>query len=396
MELDLLNKIEKALEGNPEGTLREIAEEVGCSPSSVHKCKQLIKLQETSDEEKNEVGAVDLALKRQKLMDSNRVERALFRSEARKLNERNELFEKMIEMLKGKAFDLPQQINTASDGPVLLVCFNDTHFGEQVALKNNIVNTKVISQRLHKYVSKAIQGGLAFDCKRVIFLMLGDMINSARRPSEYLSNEFTTSHATINAIEIISQTLNLISSHFSLTDVVSVLGNESTIRMSDNQFGFEAKMLMSNFDYIIHESLRQLFPSVKFSEWGNPLERIISLHNRNILLTHGITAARKSPEHQLIYYKTKYGHDIHYVIEGHVHESCITPFMARAGSPVGANCFSELSLAIPVSIPSQTYHIVDASGITSIPVDLSFGYEEYFNYTTPPKEEALIDTFLSL
>jgi hypothetical protein len=120
MDSLLLGKIEQALEGNPEGTLREIAEEVGCSPSTVHKCKRLMKLQETPDKDKEDESSVDLAIQKQKLLDSNRVERKLFRDEARKLNQRNDLFEKMIEMLP-KATLNPPTIQEESEGGTLIV-----------------------------------------------------------------------------------------------------------------------------------------------------------------------------------------------------------------------------------------------------------------------------------
>jgi predicted phosphodiesterase len=348
-------------------------------------------------EEETAAWSAKAQVRLQRQMDSNRIERALFRKEARELNSRNELFEEMIKLLESSKIGTPAPpIKWDKDGPVLCLALNDIHYGEKVALANNSVDTTVISKRLYKYVREAIAVAGAFGCKRAMVFMLGDMTNSSRRPSEYLSNEFTTSHAAVNAIEITSQIISLLSHHFSVTDVVSVCGNESSIRLSDNQFGFEPKMLMSNFDYIIHEALRAIFPSVRFSDWGNPLERIVSLHGRNILLTHGITLARKSPEHQMLHYKTKYGSDVHYIISGHVHEACNTPFFSRAGSPIGSNAFSELSLGIPVSVPSQTFHIVRSSGIVSIPVDLSFGCDEFFKFTAPPTDEAVISTKLDL
>ncbi len=348
-------------------------------------------------EEETEAWSAKAQARLQKQLDGNRIERALFRKEARELNSRNELFSEMISLLEdAKIEPIAAPVKLDKDSPVLCLALNDIHWGEKVALANNLVDTKVISQRLYKYVREAIVVAESFGCKRAMVFMLGDMVNSSRRPSEYLSNEFTTSHATVNAIEVTSQIISTLSHHFTVTDVVSVLGNESTIRMNDNQFGFEPKMLMSNFDYIIHESLRAIFPTIKFSEWGNPLERIVSLHGRNMLLTHGITLARKSPEHQMLHYKTKYGSDLHYIISGHVHEACNTPFFSRAGSTIGSNAFSELSLGIPVSVPSQTFHIVRSSGIVSIPVDLSFGCDEFFRFTAPPTDEAVISTKLDL
>jgi predicted phosphodiesterase len=394
MDSLLLGKIEQALESNPEGTLREIAEEVGCSPSTVHKCKRLLKLRATSEEVKEQDGSVDLSIKNQRLTDSNRTERALFRSEARKLNDRNDLFEKMIELLKTNPIKTSNQtlvLDTSS--PVLAIGLSDVHWGETVALPNNEVNTKIISQRLFKFMSEAIKAGIGFGCKRAVFFLTGDQVNSSRRPSEYLSNEFSVSHATVNAVEIYSRMIEIVSQSFSVTDVVSVCGNESR---QDKDFGFESKMIMSNYDYIIHESLRALFPGVKFSNWGNPVERLVKICGKNILLTHGITLARKSPEQALNYYRLKHGNDLNYLICGHVHEACNTPFFSRSGSPIGANCFSELTLGIPVSVPSQTFHIISNTSIFSVPVNLTEGLTDSFEFTKPPSSRDVMDTELDL
>jgi predicted phosphodiesterase len=393
----LLKRIRKQVDATPGATLKDIADAVGCAISTVHKAKQLFKLEETPEEEKTETGAVALALQKQKLMDSNRVERKLFREEARKLNTANDLFEKMIGMLSANPIRRTKPVKASPESsPVLAIGLSDVHWGETVALKNNEINTKIISQRLFKFMMEAIKAGLGFGCKRAVFFLTGDHVNSSRRPSEFLSNEFTASHAAVNAIEVYSRMIDIVSDHFNVTDVVSVCGNESTIRLSDNTFGYEPKMLMSNYDYIIHQSLKALFPGIRFSEFGNPVERVVKICGKNILLTHGITLARKSPEQAMNYYRMKHGNDLNYLICGHVHEACNTPFFSRSGSPIGANCYSELTLGIPISVPSQTFHIISDSSIFSVPVDLSYGLDDFFEFTVPPSTGAIMSTTLNL
>lgn len=384
MDPILLSKIKAALEKKPDGTLKDIADMVGCVVSTVHKAKKLIALQETPEEEKVDNATIEQQIKIQKLQDSNRIERKLFRKEARTLNASNELFEQIIDMLKAITPHKPNPVGSAIAGGTLVVQFSDVHFGETVSLPNNILNTKVLSQRLYKFAQTAITTGLALGCRRAIIALTGDVAaNSDRRvDSELMSNEFNRSHAVINAFEIISQAISLVDSYIPVTTIASVLGNEPRVR---ENLAFEHKSYMDNFDLILHEMLRGYFPSIHVTTFGNPVERILVIDGVHFLITHGIPKAKASPDNQLAYYKAKYGR-VDYVISGHLHGSLVAPGYARSGSPIAGNCYSELVLGIANTIPSQSFHLVSDGRVLSFPVDLTAVGEDMFRYTEPPTQ----------
>ena len=145
--------------------------------------------------------------------------------------------------------------------------------------------------------------------------------------------------------------------------------------------------MINSFAYIIDRMLKVYFPKIKFAEWGNPSERIIKIDGTSILITHGIVKARASPETQLAYYRGKYG-PIDFMMSGHLHESLVGPKFSRSGSPIGKNAYSEMSLGIVNSCPSQTCYIVERGEIRAFPIALDGGFREGALFVTTPVQKA--------
>lgn len=368
------------LRANPDETLRGAAEEFDCSPSTIHKLKKIISMEEPIEEDLV-AKPVDSAIKLQKLRDVQRIERKEFREAARTLNDNNAVLETLIGLVSGLRLPRPKAPLVKASGGTLVVQFSDLHFGETVELPNNLVNTHIISARLYEFVKRAIVIGKAFDCRRTIVAITGDVVNSDRRLSELMTNEYNRAHATMNSFEVLSQAIDVLSSSIPVTHITSVIGNEDR---ADKDFAFEARCLTNNFGYIVHEMLRAYFPEIVCSKWGNPVERILDIDGTLMLLTHGITKAKASPANQLAYYRAKHGR-IDHMISGHLHESLVAPGFARSGSVIGGNGYSELGLGIPLSTPSQSVHVIDDGRVYSIPIDLSSVGGNFFQFTEPPQ-----------
>jgi hypothetical protein len=373
-------QILEALRNDPTLTLREAAEDFDVSPSYIHKLKQVVKNEATFSDDAD-LYSVDQALKIQKLRDTQRIERREFREEARALNSRNGLLETLIDLMTNLHKRVPKKRLVKATGGTLVLQFSDLHFGETVELPNNIVNTNIISARLYEFVHRAIAIGKAFNVRRCVVALTGDIVNSDRRTSELMSNEFNRAHAIMNAFEVLSQAIDVVDSEVPVTNVVSVIGNESRI---DKDFAFETRCLTNNFDYILHEMLRAYFGEIKCSEWGNPVERLLSIDGILMMLSHGITKCKASPANQLSYYRAKYGR-VDYLIEGHLHEALGAPGFARSGSVIGGNGYSELGLGIPTSTPSQSCHVIDDMKVFSFPIDLTSVCGDVFTFTKPPE-----------
>jgi predicted phosphodiesterase len=379
-------EMEKYIKANPDSSHRDIAAEFDISHSTAGYYKKLFLADEA---DALELDAVKKATEIQRLRDVQRIERGTFRKEARVLNGANATLDALIELVKeNPSTPVTYGPKVAKEEGTLIMGLSDLHFGEMVTLPNNLVNTKVLSQRLYKFCEIAVDTALAFGVSRCIFVLTSDMVNSDRRQGELMSNEYNRSHALFNAFEVISAMIDKVSQYIQVTNLTSVIGNEGRV---DLDLAFEHKCFMNNFDFILDRMLKAHFPKIVVSNFGNPVERILSVDGVEILLTHGITMAKATPAKQLAYYRQKHGR-VDYMISGHLHEALVAPGFSRSGSPVGGNCYSELSLGIAASTPSQTFHIVRGGQMLSFPVDLTSVDGTFFPYTEPPKQRDITQT----
>lgn len=325
----------------------------------------------------------------QQQMDTNRVERALVRKEVRALNASNDRFEVIAALLTENAYRLPPPKEDTSACGTIVIQFSDTHFGTTVELPNNVVNMKVLSARVREFTHKAIDFGLRVNARRAVVVLTGDIITSDRRTSEQASIEYNRAHAALNAFEIISQAIADIQQYFSVSHVVSVLGNEGRILQN---LDFEHKAFYENYDWIVDRMLANYFPSIKFSEHINPVEKVLEIDGVKILVTHGITKPKMTPGKQVEYYRKKYS-DLDWVLCGHIHEPLVSQGYSRSGSLVGGNCYSEFGLGIATSMPSQTFHFISDRSVYSFPINLAcIDSSRLYSFTPPPKTRDIITT----
>jgi predicted phosphodiesterase len=369
------------INNNEHLSIRELGELIGIHHSTVCRLRKFIRNQSRPDDDLIVESSLKKSLEIQRLRDTQRIERKEFRGEARVLNSSNDLFSDLIELIKQSPTPVIKPVEITQGG-TLIIQLSDLHFGETVSLANNEFNTEIQSKRLYAYTKRAVEIGLSSSCRRVVFVLTGDLINSSRREGEALSNEYNSAHAVLNAFEMISHMIQIVNQSIRVTNVISVCGNESRI---NQELSLEHKVFLNNYDYIIHSMLKAKHSEqMLFSDFGNPVERLLEIDGMHIGIAHGLTRNKMTPAKQLEYFKQKYG-QVDYLLVGHMHEPLCAPGYSRSGSTVGSNAYSEFLLGIPKGVPSQSCHVVSDQSVTSFPVDLSRHGNEGLSYSTPPK-----------
>lgn len=328
---------------------------------------------------------VRLAKQKQRLQDTQRVERKAFREYARVENAVEELNKELISVIRDNPFH-PATVKHYETGqePIGVVHLTDNHFGEQVHLESNVFNFSIASKRLHKHVETAKKYFNAFGVKRVLVAMTGDMLNSDRRLDEVLENASNRSKTAFIAADIIGQVIQDLNKEFNVS-VASITGNEGRV---NKDLGWISTIASDNYDLVIHNILSYQFKDcegVDFFPIRNPLEQVVSLNGTNILLIHGHNGLAKDAriETETAKVMARYaniGVQVHYVICGHIHKANVSDYYSRSGGLVGGNAFSEGALNL-LSKASQNLYLFWGNGsrIDSLKVDLQEveGFEGY-------------------
>lgn len=325
---------------------------------------------------------VRLAKQKQSFQDTNRIERKSFREYARVENALEALNKAVLEKLDQVNLSICDVVSVPAvlTNNAAIIQISDTHFNELVDLKNNRYDFIVASKRLQKFAAEAKMFLSACQVKTVVIAMTGDMINSDRRLDEKLNMATNRVSACMIAVQLLEFFINDIANHFENVKVMYVTGNESRI---NEEFGFTDLVITDNYDSIIFNVLKRLYRDHTRVEFiaDNPVEAIVSLNKRNILMMHGTTLgvdSQKAVQQVIGKYVAK-GIDVHYAIFGHIHFANVTDLYARSGSLVGNNTYSDFSLNL-VTKASQNIHIVKENGdITNIRVELD-GVDDFPGY----------------
>jgi len=318
----------------------------------------------------------------QKYQDLNRIERKTFREDARVENALEALNRALIDELKEISFSIPE-INTQcilSSGDSAIVQLSDTHFNELVDLPNNQYDFGVASKRMQKFASEVKLLLKAYGVTKIVFAMTGDMINSDRRLDEKLSMSTNRMKATMLSIKLIQSFINDLLNDFECIDVIYVTGNESRANM---EFGYSDMVVTDNYDSIIFNVLELLYNGIDRVNFlhTNPVETVITINGKNVLVLHGTTIKSDSQAgiQQVIGKYSAKGILIDYVIFGHVHFANITDLYARSGSLVGNNVYSDYGINL-VTRASQNLHLIRKSGQINnfrIQLDNTEGFDGY-------------------
>jgi len=323
---------------------------------------------------------VRLAKEKQEYQDSNRIERKSFRNQARFENAITALNRAVLDKFEKIDFEIKKALKPKEDRIYFpkvkdgepnanislsknqaIIQLSDTHFNELVDLKNNRYDFDIASKRMKLYADEIKKMLKSYNVEKVILAMTGDLINSDRRLDEKLNmatNRMTAAMISVNLIQYFIQDLM---EEFDQMDVVYVTGNESR----SFEYGFSDIVVTDNYDSVIFNMLKLVFNKsdcVKFID-TNPVETIICVNEKNILLTHGthLGQATQGNIQKLVGKYASNGTTVDYVLFGHIHSAYISDNYARSSSLVGENTYSSFGLNF-ASKASQNLHLIKGDG----------------------------------
>jgi predicted phosphodiesterase len=110
--------------------------------------------------------------------------------------------------------------------------------------------------------------------------------------------------------------------------------------------------------------------SIQFLQ-GDPLENVVRVANKNVLMIHGHQMGRNLGQScdMLTRKYAKRNIIIDFIISGHIHECYISDLYARGGSLVGPNSYSENALNLS-SRASQNLYVINNEDKIDVRIDL--------------------------
>ena len=307
------------------------------------------KIQSEIDIVEEEVTSTDYTkLRRETLSYKNKLnfERRAFNKKLNEINSLEELNQELIKAIKKIPLSNKEYNNTvSSNNGIGLICISDTHFNELIKTSTNEYNFKIASKRLKKLATTAINHFKDNGVNQVVVTLLGDLLNSDRRQSEYMNMVTNRSKAMVLGFYLLRQFIEELSLYFNVT-VTSVSGNES--RVVGEEFDTSEELATYNYDYTIHQFLKVAFENsnnVNFID-GNFGEKIININGSNVLLTHGVNLKsdlEKSVAQTFGRYSS-IGITLDYLLCGHLHSARVGDTCARCGCLCGGNSYSEGAL----------------------------------------------------
>lgn len=323
---------------------------------------------------------VALAKKVQKFQDINRIERAAFRTVARRENALEEYNQSLVKVLKQYSdTDYSKVHDCFIDGGTGIIHLTDLHGGELINLPSNKYDYTIASQRLKKFATEAKLYFSSHGVSKVVITLTGDIINNDSIPDKLLNNALNRSKATLMMAHLLRYFILDINEEFSV-HITGVSGNESRV-LPD--VGFAENIASHNFDYTILQILKIMFENaqgVTVFDCGYN-EGVINIRGKNILLMHGHTTKGTSLEKYVQLVRGRFassGVMIDYVLLGHLHSTCVSNTFARGASLCGGNDYSQFGLNLD-SKASQNLILITENEINVLMCDLQHtdGIEGY-------------------
>lgn len=350
---------------------KKISDILGIPRSEAEVYRALISNQEQlksifSDQDDLVTANIMLAKKTQLLQCTNRIERNTVRKHFKMENALTALNEAVISEFDKIKWNKGRHIEpvTFVKGDQAIIQLTDTHFNELVDLEHNTYDFNIAGKRMALFASEAKRILGSYGIKKVILAMTGDMINSDRRLDEKLNMATNRMTASMIAVDLIRYFIDDLMTEFNQMDVVYVTGNESRAF----EFGFTDMVVTDNYDSVIFNMLKLVYKDSRVVNFidSNPVETVINVNGRNILLFHGTTiggATQQNVQKFIGKYAGK-GVAIDYALFGHIHFCNIGDIFARSGSLVGANTYSDFGLGL-ITKASQNLHIIRENGSIS-------------------------------
>lgn len=326
---------------------------------------------------------VRLGKQKQKLQDRNRIQNKSFREHARIENAVEEYQKSLLEVFKVNQLSDIKYTEDRKESSALIIHVSDLHFNELVNLEHNKYDFKVAAKRLQKFSHHIKKISKLYGVNNFLIAITGDLMNSDRRLDELLAMSTNRSKATFLAVDLLQQFI-LDINELGHISVGCVTGNES--RLKEN-LGWVDITASDNYDFTIFEILRLLFEPNKTVEFlqGDPLENVVKVANRNVLMIHGHQMGRNLGQScdMLTRKYAKRNIIIDFIISGHIHECYISDLYARGGSLVGPNSYSENALNLS-SRASQNLYVINNEDKIDMRIDLQ-NTEKFNGYNIDEK-----------
>jgi predicted phosphodiesterase len=315
---------------------------------------------------------VKLAKQKQRYQDSNRIERAAFRKQARTENAIEELNKQLIAKFDELDFTFKTKVHEKGGQYSMLVQVSDLHFNELVDLPHNKYDFKIAAKRLKLYATEVKRQAKAYGITKIVVALTGDLMNSDRRLDEILHQASSRAKASLIGTRLLQMFILDLNEVGNIT-VCGVSGNEAR---NKDEIGFSDQIVSDNYDFIIYNMLKLVFrgsEGVKFVDGQNPKEMIVTVNNCNFLLTHGESIKQGDSQGSIQKLIGKFnikGYTIDYVIFGHIHFTNMTDIYGRSGSLVGSNGYSDRALDLITRAAQNTYIIDEQKNINGFKFNL--------------------------
>lgn len=326
-------------------------------------------------DENIQVENIKLAKKVQRLQDTARLHNKSFRDTIRADNALGEVQDQLLAELKRLNLSKSTKVHKmkVGDDAYGIVHISDVHLNELIDLPHNKYDWTIAGKRMKKHVDAAKRIFGSYGIKNVLVAYTGDILNSDRRPDEFLGNAGNRAKACLLACDLYQQMLLDLNNDFNLT-VAAVSGNESRL---PKDVGWIPEVASDNYDFIIYEMLRRLLDSkgIRFLKNSDPGELVVRLGKQNLLLIHGHGAIEnRAPDRSILQLKGRYlAHNktcIDMVIWGHVHSCIVGDSYARSSSMCGSNDYAEKALGLSGRASQNLYVISEANGFDGMKIDL--------------------------
>lgn len=261
----------------------------------------------------------------QKRADLTTYYRRNSRNNYRAVNEVESICEELINRLDEVKFDIPK-INTVKEKKekkTAILCLSDLHAGTLINAESEDLcyDYNILSRRLKKYVTRAIETMKKNDVTDVIVCGLGDFVSSPRRVDELLGQVSSVSNSLLIIVTLVEQILFELCNNFEKVTYTSIVGNESRYSIDIN---WHEQELYSNFDFLQYIMLKHILDgkikNLIFKDSDSPLKSLIEIPIKdgiyNVCIAHGHVIKQLKDNAEEVYVKS-------YLEEGKKAELCI-------------------------------------------------------------------------
>jgi len=311
------------------------------------------------DEDYDIENTVKLEKRLQKKSDLTTYLRRNNRNNYRILNEVESICDELIKRLDDVKFDIPKinPIKEKKEKKTALLCLSDLHAGTLIdaSCEELTYDYNILSRRLKKYISKAIETMKKNDVTNVIVCGLGDFVSSPRRVDELLGQVSSVTNSLLIIVTLIEQILVELCSNFEQVKYISVIGNESRVSASGvvspmNHSHWEG---MANWDYLQYTMLKHILgekiKNLQFLDADHCVKSLIKIpinngETYNVCIAHGCNIKTLKDGAEDIYIKSylEEGEHVELTVIGHYHHLSVLSSgrLLVTGSPMRNNCYA--------------------------------------------------------